>query len=211
MQFNDPLLMPLTGETPQQRLDKSISLLNTPGQQYVEKRGITIDIAHSAGVRFDPDWNGRAAVLFPMMDNNGNLCSLHGRYLEQAGDQNKMFTIGAGGGMVILGNALHSDPIIIVEGLFDALSLLVCGFSALATVGRRAPWLPNVCNGKKVFLAFDATRSGEADTAYYKDYLKDSFTKRMLPPYNKKDWNSALTKKGAVLVEDWISRNIRLA
>jgi len=65
--------MPKTGETPELRLACAVPLIGTPGQTYVEKRGIPINIAHEAGVRFDGDWNGRAAVIVPMRDPDGNL------------------------------------------------------------------------------------------------------------------------------------------
>ena len=207
--LNDPLLMPVTGETPQDRLARSLPLFDTPGQEYVENRSIPVAIAHEAGVRFDQDWNGRPAVIVPMTDPNHTLCSVHGRYLSQTGKQNKMFTIGPGGGVLSVCKGYHIDPIILVEGLFDALSLAVCGYSSLATVGRRAPWLPEVCKGRPVILAFDANRPGDSEGVFYKQYLTGANIHRLTPPGHSKDWNSALMKRGSVIVAHWLEYNLR--
>jgi hypothetical protein len=201
--------MPVTGEAPQDRLDRGLPLCGTPGQAYVENRCIPIEIANEAGVRFDPDWNGRPAVIVPMFNNEHTLCSVHGRYLSQSGDQDKMCTIGPGGGILSVRDGCHAEPIILVEGLFDALSLAVCGYSSLATVGRLAPWLPEVCKDKLVLLAFDANKPGEAEVDFYKKILSGAKTRRLTPPGHTKDWNSALMKRGAAMVAHWLEYNLR--
>jgi len=204
----DPRVMPVTGETPQERLTRSLPLVGSPGQEYVENRNIPVAIAHDAGVRFDPDWNGRPAVIVPMFDAKHGLCSVHGRYLQQTGNQNKMFTIGPGGGIVSVGKGSYTNPIIIVEGLFDALSLAVCGYSSLATIGRRAPWLPEVCKGKIIILAFDGNCPGESEVAFYRQYLTGANIHRLTPPGHSKDWNTALAKRGQSSVEQWLRYNL---
>ncbi|MND30100.1 hypothetical protein D3C80_206270 [compost metagenome] len=204
LRFNDPLLMPITLETPHERLARGLPLAGSPGELYVERRSIPLAVADQAGVRFDPDWQGRPAVITPMYDLNGNLCSVHGRYLQQLGKENKMFTIGPGGGMVQVLGGIKNDPIIIVEGLFDALSLAVCGYGSLATVGRHAPWLADICAGKKVLLGFDANKPGEADVKHYQSLLKNANCYRIIPPHHCKDWNTALVKRGAAVVTFWL-------
>jgi hypothetical protein len=205
----DPILMPGSRETPFERLEKSLALADTPGQRYVEKRGIPVTIAREAGVRFDFEWNGRQAVLAPMRNMEGELRSLHGRYLSVSGKQNKMFTIGPGGGIFRVGDGWDADPIILVEGLFDALSLAACGFSALATVGRIAPWLPGICEGRMVMLAFDGNHPGESEASYYKGFLTGAQCHRMAPPGKSKDWNTALLKQGAHGIQQWVKRVFR--
>jgi hypothetical protein len=206
--LSDSPLMPKTGETAELRLARAVPLMGTPGQSYVEKRGIPVNIAHEAGVRFDSDWNGRAAVIVPMRDLEGIVRSVHGRYLEQIGQQNKMLTIGPGGGAIGVLRGWSEDPIILVEGLFDALSLAVCGRSSVATVGRWAPWLPQVCAGKLVWLAFDGNRPGETEAARHKRALAGADTRRLLPPAPSKDWNTALVKRGRATVEIWLDRHL---
>ena len=204
----DPSVMPVTGETPEERLAKSLPLVDTRGGQYVESRNIPVAIAHEAGVRFDASWNGRPAVIVPMYNARQELCSLHGRYLQQEGDQNKMFTIGPGGGILNVRDTLNGEVILIVEGLFDALSLAVCGYGSLATVGRRAPWLPEVCKGKIVILAFDGNRPGESEAAFYRQFLAGATIHRLTPPGHCKDWNTALIKRGQSSVEYWLRYNL---
>jgi hypothetical protein len=200
LRLNDPIVMPGTGETPQDRWLRSLPLYGTNGQLYVEKRGIPLRVANQAGVRFDPDWNGREAVIAPMRDEHGSLCSLHGRYLQKFGKQNKMLTIGRPNGMIWVSGNVETHSIILVEGLFDSLSLAVCGYSSMATLGRWASWLPKFCNGHTVLIAFDATHSGEAETALYKQRLEGATIYRLLPPDRCKDWNSALLKRGRKVV-----------
>lgn len=192
--------MPNTGETPEYRMFHALPLIGTQGQKYVEKRGIPIAIAHEAGVRFDPDWNGREAVIAPMIDLQGMFCSTHGRYLQIFGKQNKMLTIGKPNGIINVSGTTESNVIILVEGLFDALSLAVCGYGSFATVGRWASWLPEFCVDKTVLVAFDATHSGEADAAIYRQRLKGANVCRFLPPDRCKDWNTALLKRGQAIV-----------
>jgi hypothetical protein len=179
-------------------------LTGTPGQGYVEKRGIAVDVAHDAGVRFDPDWNGRSAVIAAMRDAKSNLRSLHGRFLEHLGRQNKMLTIGTAGGVINVRGGLSESPIILVEGLFDALSLAMCGYGSVATVGRWAPWLPELCAGKTVWLGFDGNRPGDEEAARYRQYLTSADTRRLPPPGRSKDWNTALVKRGQATVEAWL-------
>jgi hypothetical protein len=208
LRFNDSPNMPGTGESPEVRLARTLPLLGTPGQTYVEGRGIPVKIAHDANLRFDRDWNGRAAIVVPMRDAVGNLRSVHGRYLENIGRQNKMLTIGPGGGVVSVLDGLRRDSIILVEGLFDALSLALCGYGSVATVGRWAPWLPEVCAGKVVWLAFDGNRPGEETTARYKAALIGADTRRLPPPGKSKDWNTALVNRGLGTVEAWLRRHV---
>src|SRR5687768_1024870 len=171
--FTDSVCMPGSGENPVARLAESSALFGTPGQRYVEKRGIPISVADDAGVRYDANWAGRPAIIVPMRDSDDALCSVHGRYLKHVGGQNKMLTIGSGGGAISVLGGWRNDPIILVEGLFDALSIAVCGYGAVATVGRWAPWLPIICARKLVWLAFDGNRPGEEDAARYRELFAE--------------------------------------
>jgi len=47
-----------------------------------------------------------------------------------------MFTVGPGGGVAASSAGWRSEPLILVEGVFDVLSLAVCGWDSVATVGR---------------------------------------------------------------------------
>lgn len=152
--------MPQSGDTPAERLARAAPLAGTPGQSYVERHGIPIKLADATGLRFDPDWSDRAAVLVGLYDRTGTLRSVHGRYLSTLRVQDMMLTIGPGGDVFCVGHGWHGDPLILVEGVFDALSLAVCGYSGVATIGRWAPWLPEACAGRVAWLGFDGNAGG---------------------------------------------------
>ena len=115
-----------------------------------------------------------------------------------------MLTVGTGNGTVNVLGGWRADPFIIVEGLFDALSLAACGWGCIATIGRWPSWLPEVSAGRAVWLAFDATRSAEKDFARYRTLLNTSETRRLPPPPLCKDWNTALVKRGKIVVTRWL-------
>lgn len=202
----DPMCMPGSGETPAQRLARAVALAGTPGQVYVERRGIPLAVADAAGVGFDPDWGGRAAVLVGLRDDSGALVSVHGRYLDTLRGQDKMLTIGPGGGVVAVGAGWRGEPLVLVEGLFDALSLAACGCSAVATIGRWAPWLSRACASRLAWLGFDANRPGEQEVALYAQRLGS--VRRLLPPPHCKDWNTALRKRGRADVARWLREHL---
>ena len=102
------------------------------------------------------------------------------------------------------GGGWRADPLILVEGLFDGLSLAMCDLACIATIGRWAPWLPEIAAGRKVWLAFDASKPGEADVAEYSRRLRHSEINRLLPPARCKDWNTALRKIGRSALTRWL-------
>ncbi|WP_431051650.1 DUF7146 domain-containing protein [Roseateles sp. L2-2] len=198
----DPICMPRSGESPDERFARARPLAGTPGQDYVERRGIPLAIAEAAGLRFDPDWAGRPAVLVALHDHAGAMVSVHGRYLSTLRGQDKMLTIGPGGGVVDIGDVGDGRPLILVEGVFDALSLAVCGCGGVATIGRWAPWLPEACADRLAWLGFDANKPGEREAAAYAQRL--SRVRRLPPPPRCKDWNTALCKRGRAEVTRWL-------
>ncbi len=202
--FDDPLQMPGTGASPTELFARAVPLGGTSGQAYVERRGVPTAVADAAGVRFDPDFGGRAAVVVAVRDRGDRLVSVHGRYPTVVRGQNKMLTIGPGDGVIAALGGWRAEPLILVEGLFDALSLAACGMSSVATIGRWARWLPEVTAGRVVWLAFDATRPGEADTARFAGLLRGADVRRLSPPPLCKDWSTALVKCGRIAVQRWL-------
>lgn len=202
--FSDPLVVPGTLLSPEEIYGRALSLAGSPGQEYAERRSVPVDIAESAGVRFEPDFAGRPALLVPMRDMEANLTAVHGRYLHATYSQNKMLTVGRAGGAVILGNVWQTEPLIMVEGLFDALSLAVCGWASVATIGRSISHLEKLTINKNVWAAFDAGRSGESNAIMLQKLLPRALVRRLPPPPRCKDWNTALVKRGPVLVAQWL-------
>lgn len=204
----DLLCVPSTHEAPAAYWGHTQSLRATVGQAYVERRGIPLAVADAAGLRFDPDWAGRPAVLVGVHDHDGLLVSVHGRYLSTLRGQDKMLTVGPGGGVIHTGDGWHAEPLILVEGVFDALSLWVCGFGAVATIGRWAPWLPQACSGRAVWLAFDGNRPGEHEACSYAQRLSASTVQRLAPPERCKDWNTALLRHGRADLARWLRHHL---
>jgi hypothetical protein len=201
-----PLHLPGTGESPEQVLARAETLRGTLGQSYMERRGITMDVAHAAGVRYLEDYAKRPAVVVPLSDCKGRLTSVHGRYIETVRGEDKMLTIGAGNGAIGVLDGWRADPLILVEGLFDALSLAMCDCSSVATIGRWVSWLPEVAAGRTVWLAFDAGKPGEAEAARWAAELQRSSVRRVPPPGRSKDWNTAILKHGRASVMRQLGR-----
>jgi len=206
----DPTRVPGTQEGPAERLARAQPVAGTPGEAYVERRGVPLAIAEAAGMRFDPDWHGRGAVLLGVYGQDGALTAVHGRYVSTLRGQDKMLTVGVGGGVCGVcggggtGRDWRADPLILVEGVFDALSLAVCGWSSIATIGRWAPWLPAFCAGRVVWLAFDANGPGDREAVRYAERLAQAKVRRRRPPPHCKDWNTALVKRGRGDVTRWL-------
>lgn len=205
--FQDPLLLPGTALGPSECLARAQLLEGSDGQAYVERRGVPVAIASSAGVRFCPDWAGRPAVVIALRDRDDRITSVHGRYLHNVRGQDKMLTVGAGGGAISVLGGWRSDPLIVVEGLFDALSLAVCGYAAVATIGRDVPWLAAIAAGRAVHVAFDGTRPGEQEAARLATALVGARVHRLRPPPRCKDWSTALVKRGRSEVANWLRAN----
>jgi hypothetical protein len=185
-------------------MNGAVSMSGTAGQEYVERRGIPLNVAEAAMVKFAPDFAGRPAVVVLLHDCDEKVTSVHGRYLTVVRGQDKMLTVGSGGGTINVLGGWRVDPIILVEGLFDALSLAACGFASVALIGRWAPWLPDAVAGRTVWLAFDNGRPGEQEVARYRERLRTSDVRRMLPPERRKDWNTALVKLGCSSVIKYV-------
>lgn len=127
MRFCDPIVLPGRGDTPESCLANARAFARTPGRRYVERRGVPLAVAESAGVLFDPDFAGRPTVLVALRDQKDAISSVHGRFLDVRRGQNKMLTVGTGNGTISVLGGWRVDPFILVEGLFDALSLAACG------------------------------------------------------------------------------------
>jgi hypothetical protein len=208
--FTDPDRMPGSGLLPETVFANALPVAGTPGQQYAQRRGVPVGIA-GATLRFEENFAGRPAVLAVLRDQNDKLTSVHGRYLQAIRGQNKMLTVGPGDGAVSFLGGWRAEPLILVEGLFDGLSLAVCGWPSVATIGRHVSWLPEVAAGKVVWAAFDAGRSGEANVALLRAQLSAAAVRRLPPPPRCKDWNTALVKRGPAAVARWVRDHVMVS
>jgi hypothetical protein len=174
-------------------------LAGTPGAAYLEGRGLPVEIAEAAGVRYTDRWAGRPAVLYPICDRGGELVAVNGRYIDGRTDPKTR----TGGprklGAFCTPGALVADPLIICEGPFDALAFAVVGLPALAPVGTDLPaWLPTMVLGRRVVLAHDVDGAGDEAAAKHTPQLTSlgGQVERWRPPEQLNDWGAVLQQQG---------------
>lgn len=185
----------------------------SPGQSYLERRGLPLDVCLGAKVKFCPSWLGRPAVVFPIHDEQGALVAAQGRYTDGREDP-KARTLGQKKQGVFLTGRFWEQvtkgaPVIITEAPIDALSLAACGFPAMALCGKSGvpSWLPIKCAFKDVVIAFDADDAGEEGAAKLAPLLESLGAKvrRLVPEGEKvKDWNQMLEARGREKLDEWL-------
>ncbi len=202
----------------------------TTGARYLLARGISMEVAHAAGVRFCVNWapsaDGKpyragAAVLYPSTSESGDVVAIGGRYLQRLagrdGEAVKSRTGGAARDGVFLAPAKiggqwvspfdrRLDAVIIVEGQADALSLAECGFPTVAACGvNLAPWLHRRAGLRRVFVASDGDEGGDAAAPKWAAYLGEYGAKcQRLRPHDAKDWNEMLLAISRDSLADWL-------
>lgn len=137
----------------------------THGAKYLESRGIAATLAENAGVRFAARYFGRPAVLFPLVSQDENVSTVHGRYID--GDGPRMRTAGPKSDTVFeTHGSFRATEVAVTEAPIDALSLASLGIPSLALCGTSWPdWLPRHLRGKTVRVAFDADEAGDIASA----------------------------------------------
>jgi hypothetical protein len=175
-------------------------LAGTPGAAYLEGRGIDPALAHRAGVRYQPAFYGRPAVVFPVRDPAGRLVAAQGRRLA-ADAKPKAITCGpVGAGVFATPGALGAEPLVITEAPIDALSLAAASLPALALCGTSLrAWLLPALAWRRVLLAFDADEAGDQAAAEWTAALRPfgARVERLRPGAGAKDWNDLLQGHGA--------------
>ena len=196
----------------------------TPGAAYLESRGIPLEVAQLAGVRFSPDWFGRGAAVFPIRDRAGALVAAQGRHTTGDGKlttgpkSRGVFFAPAKVGAQVFQPLEQSGPgVIVCEAPIDALSLAACGFPALALCGVNGAntsgpaWLHLACGLRRVFLAFDDDEAGEAAAGALAGKLSIYGARcQRLTPESGKDWNEVLKRDGRDVLGDWLALRVLL-
>jgi len=194
---------------------KSVPLEGTPGAVYLQRRGIPWELGEKAGVRFIGSWHGRAALVFPLLNCEGEVVALSGRCLQNGG----MDKPGAGpkrfgafwavsDGFTALDKRLPA--IVLCEAPLDALSLATAGFPALALCGTAPPlWLRQACAFRHVLVAFDADEAGDAAAEKIAVLLRPFGAQvERLRPTKGKDWNDVLIAMGVSALADWLASRL---
>jgi DNA primase len=203
--------------------DKAPAVDGTPGAQYLQARGITADVARTAGVRYVDRWphwvtDGEGGwqlegtsrrVVFPIVDQAGELVGIQGRAIDAAHHGEKIVTRGSGGVFCSTGtfaDVSASQCVVIVEAPIDALSLATASVRpVLATCGTSVPdWLPRALAFKQVVLGHDndepdrvGERAGDVAAMKAAPVFRSfgAIVERWRPAL--KDWNDVLLRYSA--------------
>jgi hypothetical protein len=178
---------------------------DTPGADYLRRRGVPVDVAEAAGVKFGTwrqpgDHKSKLfdAVIFPIRNNTGKLIAAQARAI--AGDFKN--TRGPKSQGVFFTTPGRSERLAITEAPIDALVLAACGLPAIALLGTTWPaWLPGALTGRNVALAMDADEAGD-DCARKLGALLYSWRFR---PTAAKDWAELAEWRGLYAVRDQIT------
>ena len=206
----------------------TIPLENTPGAAYMEGRGIALETAQVAGVRFSANWNAEPeektnqspakvrrampSVVFPIRDQHGEIVAAQARAIRGSAKltagpkKNGAFfaPVQMKSGRVFSPLDRNTPVIAITEAPMDALSLAVAGFPALALCGTSGPaWLHIACGLRRVALALDADEAGEKAALELKKLLTPFGARcERLRPEPAKDWNELLLNQGVHALAD---------
>lgn len=195
--------------------------LHSPAEIYLLNRGISTDIAIRSGCGYAENWEhwerqnenwklqgSDRRVVFPIYNQDGKLIALHGRAIDEKHFASSKITRGDKSQGLFLSdaNVVDGDNLAICEGAIDAMSLAVCGISAIAMTGTTPPdWFYRKMVFKKVLIATDADEAGEKSALKLQMELYMRGTKVFrLRPKGAKDWGEVLEKLG----ENEMSRHL---
>jgi hypothetical protein len=190
-------------------------ILWTPGAAYLRDRGIDDELAYEAGIRYadrfavqdtaGKEWRrDERCILFPFRDRGGRVVAVNIRFIDVPSSDQKRKTVtlgprntGAFMGPVAVADPLKRDPIVVVEGPIDALSLTMAGVPALALVGTAGTgWLPEACVLKNVALALDNDERGNDGAERLRGLLAPVGARMTRWRPAAKDWNDDLRVVG---------------
>ena len=149
------------------------NLVNSPGCTYLEKRGIPLEVGIEYELGYAPPgtWPQKGdnwgRLVFPLFDSQG-LVNLYGRAIhphyptEDAPKEGRHRFLAGSKGYFNRQVLNHYDTVIITEGVFDCLSLIVAGYlNSLAICGSkdfRAEWF---VKQREIILAVDVDTPGK--------------------------------------------------
>jgi hypothetical protein len=177
---------------------------STPGEKYLESRGLPLGLLMLSSVQFAPNVYGRESVLFPIKDETGELVgydvrSIQGAFKGALGT--KRF------GVFASNWAREAKTVTLTEAPIDALSLATCKVPAFALCGKDnfPDWMLSFCAFKTVQIAFDADPEGDAAADRLTGVLRSRGASviRLRPP-TEKDWNAFLCAQGKEAMADFL-------
>jgi hypothetical protein len=192
-------------------MESCTEIQGTPAETYLAGRGIVLDPGAAYDVGYSPNCYGSEMIIFYLLGADGQRVGAQGRGIKSktfriakdpAADQTGQIfaTPGAMGAL---------SWMVIVEAPIDALSLAVCGVSAIATIGTNFPdWLAREMVFCPVFLGYDNDQAGDdgvrAAAASLERFGATPY--RLRPPEGCKDWNEALQDLGREELQDYLSK-----
>jgi len=194
-------------------------LAGSPAQEYLESRGISLDVANASGARYHPNLSGCQAVAFPVHDENGVRIALIARRFGdgvERGSTQRSYGPRSRGVFTTTPDALDAGIVGFAEAPIDALTLAQAGLPSAAFGGVCGgtfwpEWLPARVRHKTVLIATDADEAGEyaaqSVTAALQAY--GARVHRLELPAGCKDWNEALQKLGPDAVRSAVDPFLR--
>ena len=168
------------------RLNSASGIDGTPGASFITDRQLNIDLAESCGVRFSPDWYGRPALLFPMLNPGGDVVAVAAQYCDNENPKGSL-SGHKSAGVFWTANAVYAKCLAVTEGPYDALALFSAGIAATALVGTTWPdWFPALCSLRRVLLATSASGAGDNCAARLKFKITSNCLR--LRPRGAKTW-----------------------
>ena len=185
----------------------TVDLAGTPGEAWLAARGIPLEVARAAGLRYSPSYAGRPAITLELRDYSKSPAPLvcgHGRHTDgkeklpappgkkpdpkcHNGGEAKDGMYDPGGGFAALD---RGDPVFLVEGPMCAISLKMAGFFALSPVRLDIPkWFSERCRGKTIYVALDNDASGIKFAEKHMASLRAAGAFPIRLTSNEKDWN----------------------
>jgi hypothetical protein len=149
-----------------------------------------------------------------MVSRDGETVAVNGRFVdgrERDGNSRKTQIAGRKSlGLFITPGALEAETVAVCEGVFDALSLYLCGIPAIAMVGiTGAAWLYRALTFRNVFVALDADESGDKGADVLIGTLKTYGARAVrLRPDGCKDWSEFLQTHGADALRETVEQAI---
>jgi phage/plasmid primase-like uncharacterized protein len=193
----DPI--PENAQEWREKAEGAVPVIGTPGETYLQGRGIPTATMDSAGVLFKADFYGRAAVLFLIREASGSPVAVEGRFLSPGTGPKAICKGPKSKGVFATPGALEAGSVALVEAPIDALTLAALGLPAIATMGAEnlPKWLPRRLAFREVFLAQDADQAGDEAAERIAAELQ-AFGGRCsrLRPNQAKDWNELLQNCG---------------
>ena len=189
-------------------------LPGSPGEHYLQSRGIPLTVAQQYGMGFvvRGAWPGRAAarswprLTFPLTTPDGET-NWYSRAAAPEAPRNEVHDVLTGPKGYFNGTALEdSETVVVVEGAFDGLSLAASGCRAfVALIGThyfRPAWFL-AAGVKHLILALDQDPPGQVAAAELAwQVAAVGLSSELLPRSvyaGEKDLNSALMKGGRLL------------